>query len=289
MNYSALNPQALTWLRNLQPRIFANVAIKIATKGKVAQHVISWCIEHDIIAQNSLNLPDVKFDRVLLENIEKVQRQLNQACFRDDFANKSRLDSSLDSDQELKTLGLTPRDSRVLVRLATTQIIPRKISVQIIDINWRQLELNQFDALLVVENLDCFYQLDKFIFLQNYAEILVIYRGDRIYSKGVKSLKAAWLKNNKPLIYFGDFDPKGVSIALNEDYSFLLVPEFNILNKHASAAMFPNEQLSFVTQIQQYNISSVFHPFLQLLCQQLKGLRQQKMQGLELIPIVLLE
>src|SRR5690606_38476150 len=134
-----------------------------------------------------------------------------------------------------------------------------------------------------VENLDCFYQLQAFTLQLPYQQPLIIYRCDKLYSKGCKALKAAWLRQNKPAIYFGDFDTKGVSIALNEGYSAMLLPEFASLQQHASTAMLPDKQLGFIAGIKEKPVASEFQPYQQLLCQQLlcqqlKGLRQQNMQ-----------
>jgi len=103
-----------------------------------------------------------------------------------------------------------------------------------------------------------------------------------LYSKGCKALKTAWLKQNKPAIYFGDFDAKGVSIALNEGYSAILLPDFATLQQHASPAMLPDKQLKFIPALATKVVEPMFKPYHQLLCQQLKGLRQQNMQGMTL-------
>jgi len=119
------------------------------------------------------------------------------------------------------------------------------------------------------------------------SHCLAIYRGDTLYSKGAKALQAAWLATKKPMIYFGDFDAKGVSIAMHEHYSSILLPSFNLVEQHATAAMLPDKQLPFIAKIQKYKVSSAFQPYLQLLCQQLKSLRQQRMQNLPLVAIFL--
>ena len=138
---------------------------------------------------------------------------------------------------------------------------------------------------MVVENLDCFYQLHAFTLQLPYQQALIIYRGDKLYSKGCKALKAAWLKQNKPALYFGDFDAKGVSIALNEGYSAMLLPDFTCLQQHASTAMLPDKQLGFIAAIKAKTVAAELQPYMQLLCEQLKGLRQQNMQGVVLKPI----
>lgn len=282
MNYPPLNAQALRYLQQLQQRLNASGSERVKTSANAVQQVLAWCIEHELVPGNSLKLPHVTFNLALLNNIAHVQRQLQQACYLDTLNQNSRLDNAAYSQQELKNIGKKPRQHRVLLKLNTPVDSGLGLAAQCIDIDWQQLPLAQFDALLVVENLDCFYQLHAFTLQLAYQQPLIIYRGDTLYSKGCKALKTAWLKQNKPAIYFGDYDAKGVSIALNEGYSAMLLPDLSTLQQHASSAMLPDKQLSFIAGIKAKTVTSEFQPYQQLLCQQLKGLRQQNMQGMQL-------
>ena len=284
MSYPPLNAQALRYLQQLQQRLKASGSERVKTSTKTVQQVLAWCVEYDLVPGNSLQLPQFTFTMTLLNDIARVQRQLQQACYLDALSQNSRMDNAARSQQELKNIGAKPRQQRVLLKLTTPEAAVGT-TVDIIDIDWQQLPLAQFDALLVVENLDCFYQLDTFTLALPYTQPLIIYRGDKLYSKGCKALKAAWLRQNKPAIYFGDFDAKGVSIALNEGYSAMLLPDFASLQQHASPAMLPDKQLGFIAAINAKPVASEFQPHQQLLCQQLKGLRQQNMQGVVLKPI----
>src|SRR5690606_30430009 len=120
----------------------------------------------------------------LLTDIASVQRQLQQACFLDALGQNSRLQSATLNQQELKSIGQKPREPRVLLRLTVAANTGPGITADVIDIDWQQLPLAQFDALLVVENLDCFYQLHAFALVLTYKQPLIIYRGDTLYSKG---------------------------------------------------------------------------------------------------------
>ena len=287
MRYPPLNAQALRYLQQLQQRLKASGSERVKTSTKTVQQVLAWCVEYDLVPGNSLTLPQFSFSLALLNNIARVQRQLQQACYLDALSQNSRLDNAEHSQQELKSVGLKPRQQRVLVSLAQPQLVAG-IAAQVLDINWQQLPLAQFDALLVVENLDCFYQLHAFTLQLPYKQPLIVYRGDSQYSKGCKALKTAWLRQNKPAIYFGDFDAKGVSIALNEGYSAMLLPDFATAQQHASPTMLPDKQLGFVAGINAKPVVYEFQPYQQLLCEQLKGLRQQNMQGMALKSVSLL-
>ncbi|MDP5137838.1 DUF2220 family protein [Rheinheimera baltica] len=283
MSYPALTAQSLRWLQQLQQRLNASGSERVSTRSKTVQQVLLWCIEHELVPGNSLNLPQFSFSLALLSDIARVQRQLKHACYLDAPEQHSRLDNATRSQQELKSVGLKPRQHRVLLKLNKPADISFGIAADIIDIDWQQLPLMQFDALLVVENLDCFYQLDAFTLQLPYQQPLIIYRGDSQYSSGCKALKAQWLKQNKPTLYFGDFDAKGVSIALNEGYSAMLLPELATLQQHASQSMLPVKQLGFIAGIKAKTVAVEFTPYQQVLCEQLKGLRQQNMQGMLLL------
>jgi hypothetical protein len=287
MSYPPLTAQSLRWLQQLQQRLNASGSERVNSSAKAVQQVLQWCIEHELVPGNSLQLPHFTFSLRLLNDIARVQRQLQQACYLDTPEQHSRLDNAVRSQQELKNIGLEPRQHRVLLKLNTPADSGLGIAADVIDIDWQQLPLTQFDALLVVENLDCFYQLAAFSPALPYKQPLILYRGDKLYSKGCKALKIAWFKQNKPAIYFGDFDAKGVSIALNEGYSAMLLPDFATAQKHASTAMLPDKQLSFIAGITAKTVASEFRPYQQLLCGQLKGLRQQNMQGMALKPLVI--
>ncbi|GHG60224.1 hypothetical protein GCM10010919_03500 [Alishewanella longhuensis] len=285
MHYPPLTAQALRYLQQLQQRLNASGSERVKTHTKSVQDVLRWCTEHELVPANSLQLPQFSFDLPLLKAIAATQRQLQQACFQDEIQQQSRLDNALVHQQELKSLGPSPRQHRVLVKLNNPIQSTALPTITFTDIDWQQLPLSNYDALLVVENLDCFYQLERFNLALLYQQPLIIYRGDKLYSKGCKALKTFCFQQNKPILYFGDFDAKGVSIALNEDYSAILLPELTTLQQQASTAMLPNTQLSFIAGISEHTVAAAFLPYQQLLCQQLVGLRQQNMQSMRLKPI----
>ena len=285
MSYQPLSAQALRYLQQLQQRLNASGSERIKTSVKSAQQVLLWCIEHELVPGNSLNLPHFTFSLALLKAIAAVQRKLQQACFQDDLSHSNRLSNAGTSQQELKSLGLQPRQNRVLLKLNTAVDIAPGVAADIIDIDWQQLPLAQFDALLVIENLDCFYQLESFNVTLEHQQPLIIYRGDTQYSKGCKALSAAWHNDAKPSIYFGDADLAGLSIALSLKCHSMLLPSISEFSHHASPAMLADEQLKYQQRLQHMEVSPTFLPYQQLLCQQLTGLRQQNMQGMVLMPV----
>ncbi|HED1245398.1 TPA: hypothetical protein R4S04_003288 [Enterobacter bugandensis] len=284
----SLSYNALVWLKKLDHRLKAKHSEKKNTSGKIVTQVLRWCTELDLIPTNSLLLPEFLFTVALLNKISDTQQRLKQANFRDDLSLKSRIESAQLSDQEIKTAGVRPQQHRVLLRLNQPLVNELGMTIEAVDTDWRKITLMQFDVLIVVENQDCFYQLALFDYSQcDFRSPLIIYRGDRAYSKGAVALKHCWLKTGKAAIYFGDFDPKGVSIAMNEGYHFMLLPSPDTVIKKSSPVMFPDEQLKFLPELLRGKIHCHFRDYLMVL-EKHQALRQQKMQG-EILKMVMLK
>ncbi|EBU0430697.1 hypothetical protein QFV92_000305 [Salmonella enterica] len=270
---------ALVWLKKLDYRLKAKNYEKKNTDGKIVMQVLRWCTALDLIPANSLLLPDFLFTTMLLNKISDTQQRLKQANFRDDLSLKSRIESAQLSDQEIKTAGVRPQQHRVLLHLNQPLVNELGMTIEVVDTDWRNITLTQFDVLIVVENQDCFYHLALFDYSRSdFHSPLIIYRGDRIYSKGAVALKHCWLKTGKTAIYFGDFDPKGVSIAMNEGYQFMLLPFPDVVIKKSSPVMFPDAQLKFLPELLSGEVHYSFSDYL-LVLEKHQALRQQKMLG----------
>ncbi|OSD67117.1 hypothetical protein R537_19090 [Salmonella enterica subsp. enterica serovar Rough O:d:1,7] len=284
----SLSYNALVWLKKLDHRLKSKNYEKKNTDSKIVMQVLRWCTALDLIPANSLLLPEFLFTMMLLNNISDTQQRLKQANFRDDLGLKSRIESAQLSDQEIKTAGVRPQQHRVLLRLNQPLVNELGMAIEVVDTDWRNITLTQFDVLIVVENQDCFYHLALFDYSRcDFRSPLIIYRGDRAYSKGAAALKRCWLKTGKTAIYFGDFDPKGVSIAMNEDYHFMLLPSQDAVIKKSSSVMFPDAQLKFLPELLRGEVHCHFRDYL-LVLEKHQALRQQKMQG-ETLKVVMLK
>ncbi|TKU09723.1 hypothetical protein FDW86_06960 [Citrobacter sp. wls828] len=282
-----LSYNVLVWLKKLDHRLKAKNYEKKNTDSKIVMQVLRWCTALDLIPANSLLLPDFIFTMALLNKISEAQQRLKQANFRDDISTQNRIESAQLSDQEIKTAGIRPQQYRVLLRLNQTLVNSLGMVIEVVDTDWRNITLTQFDVLIVVENQDCFYHLALFDYSQcDFHFPLIIYRGDRTYSKGAVALKRCWLKTGKTAIYFGDFDPKGVSIAMNEGYHSMLLPSPAVVIKKSSSAMFPDAQLKFLPELLRGEVHYHFRDYL-LVLEKHQALRQQKMQGdiLQVVPL----
>lgn len=280
-----LTPQARNWLRRRDAQLKQQAVVTEKVSGKVMKQVLTWCQAHELIAMNSLQLPVFSWSRELLDLIELTQHQLRETSFREQQELQTRTDSSKGSDQEDKSIGIQPREYQVLIRLPQP-VVQSALTVQFVDIDFHLIDLTRYQQLLVVENLDCFYALEQFSTAITLERALVIYRGDFAYGKGATALKERWLQTGKPLCYFGDFDLKGVSIALLEGYSTMLLPEFKQLTEVASAAQQPTEQLNYEKGIRASSVSPSFQSYQALILSYM-GLRQQKMTEMQLVQVVL--
>lgn len=284
-----LSYNALVWLKKLDHRLKAKNCEKKNTDGKIVIQVLRWSTALDLIPTNSLLLPDFIFTMALLNKISDTQQRLKQANFREDISEKNRIESAQLSDQEMKTAGIRPQQHRVLLHLNQPLVSELGMTIEVVDTDWRNITLTQFDVLIVMENQDCFYHLALFDYSQcDFHSPLIIYRGDRAYSKGAVALKRYWLKTGKTAIYFGDFDPKGISIAMNEGYHFMLLPSPDAVIKKSSPVMFPDAQLKFLPKLLRGEVHCHFRDYL-LVLEKHQALRQQKMQGdiLQVVPLLM--
>lgn len=126
------------------------------------------------------------------------------------------------------------------------------------------------DVILSIENFDTFvwineqYLRSHFIKTQNINSVLVVFRGDtRASPKAVKRLRqlydGAWW-------HFGDFDPKGLQIAVSDLKSnVVILPELNMLMEHIANQPNINDSTNYYKQQDSLNhIRSLAMPFPQL-------------------------
>lgn len=275
-------------LRRGQPAIM--LSSRDMGRLKSLAELQAWCDEQGI--GPSLRADGGwRFDHDMLRQIEQALHSLALAPLDAQLA-ETRIGRLQQGVQEYKTLGEAPLQHRILCShrlqdspVATIQTPERWI----LDMDWRQIDLSAYDGLLVVENADVFYACGTVDWLldSEFAGYLVAYRGHDHRSKGLKELQRAW--GDAPQVYFGDIDPKGLSIALQEGYSHVLLPSFAQFADSATAFHAPAEQESNQRDLADRQISLPGnHPlraYLQVLVDG-RGLRQQSVldMALALVP-----
>jgi len=138
--------------------------------------------------------------------------------------------------------------------------------------------------LIQVENLDSFYEFSPELpALSGYANPLVVYRGDSHYGGSFSLLAEAWHKTRRTHIYAGDFDVKGVTLALESNATHLLLPTIEWLTQNATPLHVPAEQFPYQRRLRKHlSALSAAHPlreYLMLLLEKQRGLKQQWFGG----------
>lgn len=297
MSKPPLTPALRTQLQRIQQQLKTQPQVTWKLKGPVIKQLLHWCDAWDLEVNLWPGGKECVFDRPFMQRVAQLLQDEGLPPLGFAVSGKTSLQQAEAGLEEHKGVREAPSIHRVLASLSNSaQLQPRGLkhtSPRLeLDLDWRQLDATTFDALLVVENLDCFYQFntpDALPLPEALQQALVVYRGHGHEAKGCKALKDAWALLGKPRIYLGDFDAKGVSIALHEGYSHLLLPELTGLQQQASGLHQPAEQLAYQLALQRHldtlPDAHPLRPLLQLLLSQ-KGLKQQWFQApLQSVPL----
>jgi hypothetical protein len=251
------------------------------TRNQWVEQFCRWCDAHNIELGLRLSGKTLCFDRELIKQVDDVLDSQRLAPVGRLLSGKSSAEQAKEGLDEDKGNRERPRAQRVLVNVPTGTPAwlsdkPRSIH----DIDWRDIHLDECDVLVQVENLDSFYEFSpELTALSGYANPLVVYRGDSHYGGGFALLAEAWRKTQRPHIYAGDFDVKGVSIALFSGASHLLLPPLTWLTEQATTFHDPAKQLEHRPRLLSHRDQlPAAHPlqlYLKLLLDQQRGLKQQ--------------
>lgn len=287
MSQIPLSSGARKMLRGIQQKLKTQLQIDKPLSSPTLQEILAWCREYQLHEGGRCGSKHFTFDALFLKQIEKTLQQLGQQPLVSDSQLLTREDQAASGLDEYKQQGEKPREQRILVNLpsrdetSVTELLLQSPARLVLDLDWRQLDLTPFTQLLVIENLDSFYSYAEggYGLPEQLGQALMVYRGDQLYAAGLKQLKNCWRDTGKPCIYLGDFDAKGVNIALNEGYSHLLLPPLAFLKNKAAALHQPEQQLlyqkSLRQKLQQLPTSHPLVAYLRLLVNEQRGLKQQ--------------
>lgn len=288
-----LNIQARNYLKQLLNKPMSEDRFR-RKKSTTVQIIIDWCQQFEFEAGQTFGDAQYVFTR---KHIHKIADTLLEYNFPDiyyDFSDKNRAEVAKVSSNE-KLAKIKPKDNIVLVALTDQSSIQPIINTYYsadnlianeqlnIELTVNSLNLSHFSQLIVIENRDSFNDWSRYLpfcpmDIQQ-KNPLVVYRGDNENdSVGCKMLRRRWQqeKINAPLIYFGDFDPKGLEIPISDKYNTLLLPHLDYLTAHLVEEHFPDGQQCFIPRLK----SDCFEPWyalLTLLITKKAGLRQQLM------------
>lgn len=252
-------------------------------RSKVVNEVVAWCQAHDIELGPRLSHARLQLDPELLARIDETLAALGEPAIAAELSGLTTAQQAHLGNREEKGVREKPRDRRVLASFpAAAERRPglASRSRDFLDLDWRDLDLDAFDVLVQVENLDGFYAFaPPPAALDNGARSLVLYRGDRHYGGAFARVAEAWAERARPHLYLGDFDAKGVSIALASRATHLLLPPFEDLVERANVAHLPPEQQRYQPALRDHAARlPIGHPlaeYLVILLREQRGLRQQ--------------
>lgn len=247
--------------------------------------VVAWCHQHDIDLATRINSKALRFDAAFLAQINDVLESARLAPLGRSLSGLTSSAQAKEGVEEDKATRESPRARRVLVSFPPQPIAglanePRAIR----DVDVLGLKLSAFSALIQVENLDSFYEFSPELpALSGYINPLVVYRGDSHYGGGFALLAEAWHKTRRTHIYAGDFDVKGITLALDSNTTHLLLPTIEWLTQNATPLHVPAEQFPFQRRLRKYLAALPSgHPlrgYLTLLLEKQRGLKQQWFDG----------
>ena len=247
--------------------------------------VVAWCHQHDIDLATRINSKALRFDAILLSQINDVLESARLAPLGRSLSGLTSSAQAKEGMEEDKATRESPRARRVLVSFLpqlTTGLANEPRAIRDVDV--LGLKLSAFNALVQVENLDSFYEFSPELpAISDYANPLVVYRGDSHYGGGFALLAEAWHKTHRPHIYAGDFDVKGVTLALDSNATHLLLPNIEWLSQNATPLHVSAEQFPYQRRLRKHlaGLPSA-HPlrdYLTLLLEKQRGLKQQWFDG----------
>lgn len=264
-----LTPKQRQRLRNIDDKLRYNMELtcKLNATDKA---LLRWCAEQDIISKAAAEAPVFVYTKMLLKQISNRLAQLGFACFTVE-QRVSSLQQAQQGGAEVKSIRQQPRAYRIL----SAQRV--ESNWQIIDLDYRSVDPQQYREIIVVENLDCFYQLNHFE-LPIIAQSLIVYRGDSVYGKGRAALLSLWRHTGKPLKYFGDLDAKGFHIAQSEGFSHIAAPALRWFEQQASTQAFNFDQQNLLKALKKTGEIGYYHEVLH----EQRALLQQWLQGVPL-------
>ncbi|MCK0714159.1 hypothetical protein ACFO0U_15025 [Chromohalobacter sarecensis] len=278
----ALSPRTHRWLSGIHDRLRRQSCVEKKLQLEATQEFRGWCDEHEIDLDAYLGSGVLRFDRMLITKVQDLLDSLGHLPLGESASGKTTSQQARLSDLEDKGSRERPRAHRVLLNLETLSSRPgiSDAAREIIDLDWRELDLDAFDALIMIENLDSFYAFaPDSLALAGYCQPLVVYRGDRHYGGGFSQLAKAWSARSKPHLGFGDFDPRGVRIVLGSGATQMLLPPPDWLREHATRHHVPAEQFPDQDALRQYRdqlpAEHPLHGYLALLLDEQRGLKQQ--------------
>lgn len=287
-------------LQQTDEKLMTAVSVTRSLRSGSMRELMHWCQTHELPTVGWVSGSQARFEPKVLAAIDELLQQLGQPGINQVHSGQNRLEQALHGNRENKSHG-QPMQGRLLVlqensaqlRVSALQRPPADL---VLDVLLTQLETAACTHLLVVENLDMFYQClelhrnGRQLLPASLAGALIVYRGHQRDSQSVLELVQEFRQQNKPAVYLGDFDAPGICIALQSGCSHLLLPELTFLQQRACAEHNdPDHHREFqrvVRYSEKLSPEDALHDYLQILLKDLRALRHQQFVGaLQCVPI----
>jgi hypothetical protein len=230
----------------------------LTSKGKLKQ----WLEQHFDLYHNGKGFVFDQTSKEHLRNeIELSYPRLNIRAGLSRHQDRIAISQYVNND---KLADIKPSDEYVLLKYnmlftVTGQNVTLPVGSSLrVAVN--NIDVKQFDNLIIVENLDVFDAWHKVILQDSMPRSLIVYRGhDKATAKGLKLLLAQ-LPLNIVVIMFADLDPKGLEIAYTTPrVEAVLAPKMDdiqsILLDYSQSDLFIQQHRSVTFLAKQQNIT----------------------------------
>lgn len=244
-----LQPRHYAALRGIKSKLLGQSSVWLPLSRR-DKELLAWCEQWALLADHDLGWPREKrfcWSEQLLLRVERllVQQGLLGIDRLPELRDQPRAAQLRLGSQEFKGLGLKPRQTHFLARLAEP---PASGLASVLSLDCLS-DLQLQAPWVLVENYDCFIEMRRSQLPAALASAHLVYRGDGFGSEGCKALRYALAQRQSSLWYFGDFDPKGLELALSLGCCGLLLPAPSALIAMLSCHQFPLEQLAVFEQL----------------------------------------
>lgn len=248
-----------------------------------------WCENHGI-GHPLLATGGWRFDFTTLNHIKAVLHALKLRPLEVAPAS-TRIERMAQGNEENKKLGERPFQYKLLASLATTIKtpflgVPAQQRYPLL-MDYRQLTLEAFSGVLVVENSEVFFQLGQaqWPLPASLNDFLLVYRGNDHSHNVVKAFLHHWRQHtHKPCAWFGDADIAGFCLGLKFPYTHFLLPKQEAFETAANRTQFEPKQLSQLAALAKAPAN--LQPYVHLFREQ-KALLQEAMVPMPLVLISL--
>lgn len=280
-------------LQQVDEKLTTAVSVTRRLDSGNMRELIRWCQTHELPTTDWVSGSQARFDPAVLAAIDELLQQLGQPGINQVHSGQARLEQAQYGNRENKNHG-QPMQGRLLVLQpnsagASLSVLQQPPADLVLDVPLAQLDIDASTHLLVVENLDMFYQClelhrsGRQLLPSVLSGALIVYRGHQRDSQSILELIQQFRQQAKPAVYLGDFDAPGICIAWQSGCSHLLLPELAFLQQRACAEHNDPDHYREFQRVLRYSEKlspdERLHDYLQVLLKDLRALRHQQFAG----------